>query len=88
MTYQRIMADILLFIAILFLPWWIYIPILIALTVVMPIFWEGILLGFLIDTLYGTGLFDSFWLEFPTALSIAILLIVAEPLRVRLRFHV
>jgi hypothetical protein len=49
--YPLIIATL---IAIIFLPYWIYIPLLFLAILFFPFFWEGILLGFLIDVLYGS----------------------------------
>lgn len=79
MSY-RYLATIALLVSIIFLPYWIYVPALVAAIAAFPLFWEGILLAFLIDILYGEGIYAGL-----LALGGLILLL---PLRNRLRYHV
>lgn len=77
---RRIFGSISVLVAILVLPFWIYIPILFVAILVFPFFWEGILFALLIDVIYGGGV--------KTALSALILLIILLPIRENLRFNV
>ncbi len=81
---QRLFVSLLIFLAVLFLPYWLYLPLLFLGMVFIPFYWEAILFAFLIDVLYGPGttLFFS-----RTALYTAILLIVIIPVRERLRWR-
>ncbi|MEK7227459.1 MAG: hypothetical protein AAB641_01030 [Patescibacteria group bacterium] len=87
MTY-RPLATIFLIITIIFLPYWVYVPALIAAEALLPLYWEGILLGFLIDALYGGKIssVSSFFLS-ASFLSLAGLIFLI-PIRARLRSHV
>lgn len=75
-------------ISILVLPYWIFIPVLFAAALLLPFFWEGIWLAFLIDVLYGSGIQVLPSLLSPLAFSVLMTLIVLIPLRENLRFHV
>jgi hypothetical protein len=81
---QRLLVSVLILLAIFFLPYWLYLPLLFLGMVFIPFYWEAILLAFLIDVLYGPGtsLFFS-----RTALYTAILLMVMMPVRERLRWR-
>ena len=79
MSY-RTLANLFLILAIIFLPYWFYVPALIVAMAFFPFFWEGVLFGFLIDILYGEGFSAGM-------LSLAGLLMLL-PLRERLRSHV
>lgn len=80
----RYIAVVILFITILFLPYWVYVPLLLGAIIVFPFFWEAILLGFLIDALYGRelSLLTPF---FSTAFWCIVALAVMLPVRTRLR---
>lgn len=85
---KRLVALLILFVAIIFLPYWVYLPLLVAAILIFPVFWEGILLGLLIDVLYGWGVTAWPSLISPVALTALILVSVLLPVRDRLRFHV
>lgn len=82
---KRVLTSLILFIAILFLPYWAYLPLLLLAIVIFPVFWEGILFGFLIDALYGQSLEAPFFS--PIALTALILVIIIMPVRERIRLH-
>ncbi len=77
-TYRHIITAIIL-VAVLFLPYWIYTPAIFVAALFLPFYWEAIILGFLIDTLYGTRGF------FPAALTAACVVAILVPVRERLR---
>ena len=79
MNEYRHLTSAAILIAVVFLPYWAYVPLIFAAALLLPFDWEAILFGFLIDTLYGTrGLF-------PAALSAAAAVAIFIPLRERLR---
>lgn len=84
---KRDLSSLILLITIIFLPYWIYLPLLLIATLLLPLYWEGILLGFLIDILHGRGITAFPSLLSPIAISVVILLIILLPLRERLRFN-
>ncbi len=82
---RRLSAYIILSLAILFLPFWVYLPLLLLSSIVFRFFWEGIVFAFLIEVLYGVGV-RAVMLS-PIALSILALVVVLIPLRKRLRWN-
>lgn len=84
---RRIFASIIIFLSIIFLPYWIYLPMLLAAVAVFPIFWEGILLALLADVVYGGAFvnFDDVLSSFGFYTLLVIILFL--PLRERLRYH-
>ncbi len=84
----RLIAIILLIVSIIFLPYWVYVPTLIIAMAVLPIFWEGILFGFLIDALYGQRISSLSTLVSSAAFLALIGLLILIPLRKRIRSHV
>lgn len=81
MKNRRTIATVVILLSIIFLPYWIYAPLVVGAALALPLYWEGIVFGFLIDSLYGKvglSLYDvllsfSFW--------ILVLLLVVMPLR-------
>ena len=53
MNKNRIIATVIIFLSIVFLPYWVYVPLLFLAIIFFPFFWEGVLYGFLIDAIYG-----------------------------------
>jgi len=84
----RALGIAIVLLAILVMPYWVYVPVLLISIFVFPFFWEAILFGFLIDVIYGSGIdgFSSF--ISPFAFSALISLIILLPVRKRLRAHV
>ena len=85
---QRPFISIAVLLAILFLPYWIYVPLLLIAIFITPLFWEGIILGFIIDVLYGREAHIGISWHFPTALAALLLVAAMIPLRRRLRMYV
>ncbi|MBI2086713.1 MAG: hypothetical protein HYT69_00880 [Candidatus Zambryskibacteria bacterium] len=86
MRSYRLISTLILTLAVILLPYWIYLPLLFVAVAILPMFWEGILLGFLIDALYSQGI--SVPIGSPVALSILAALVILLPLRARLRTYV
>ena len=78
MNYRHL-ATAFVFLSIIFLPYYIYVPALILAMGFFSLFWEGVFLGFLIDILYGEGVYAGL-------LTLAGLVILL-PLRERIRTH-
>jgi hypothetical protein len=87
MRRVRIVSTLILLLSIIFLPYWIYLPLLGAAIIFFPFFWEGIFLGLLIDVLYGGGIGSVRSLLSPMAFAATILLIVMLPVRERIRVN-
>ena len=81
----RILSTVVLIIAIVILPYWLYVPAIVAAIIYFRFYWEGLFLGFGIDLLYGAG---GGILGYPFALSALVLILISLPLRERLRFNV
>jgi len=81
----RLLATLVTFLSIIFLPYWVYLPFLLASMILFPIFWEGIVLAFVIDILYGRGISSIPELISPMAFSATLILMAVMPLRERLR---
>ena len=85
---HRVLGFVLVFLSILILPYWIYIPVLFIAVIFFPFYWEGIYLAFLIDIVHGSGIGNFPFLVSPFAFSVLVTLIVLLPLRERLRPYV
>ena len=85
MNKLRLLAVSATLLAIIFLPYWVYLPFLLASMILFPFFWEGIFLAFIIDILYGRGISGLPELISPMAFSAMLILMAVMPLRERLR---
>jgi len=84
---RRILGFVIVLIAILVLPYWIYIPVLFLAILVFPFFWEGILFALLINLVHGGGGDILSLLFSPLALMVLIALIMLWLLRKNLRSY-
>ena len=74
---SRLIGFVFVLFSILFLPYWFYAVSLFVVIVIFPFFWEGILLGFLVDIVHGSST--------EIAIYALILLIIILPVRENLR---
>ncbi len=81
---DRLIATVLILGATIFLPYWIYLPLLVVAMALIPFYWEAIFLGFLIDTLYGPSSLNVFT---SVAFWSLLMLVAIMPLRERLRWR-
>ncbi len=81
---KRLLATFIILFAIVFLPYWIYLPVLFLSMILFPFYWEAILLAFLVEVLYGPGDMRIFS---PITLSAVALTIILLPLREKMRFN-
>lgn len=81
----RIISFFILLLAIVLLPYWFYVPGILVAMIYFHFFWEGVVLGFVIDILYGYGTGFS---QYPFALSALAILLIMLPIRDRLRLNV
>ncbi len=85
---KRIIADIVLFLGIFFLPWWVTVILTFIFIILFRWFWEGIIAMLFIDSLYSLpdvkfyGHFGIF------IVSAVILLLIIENLKTRIRFKI
>ncbi|MGB3922262.1 MAG: hypothetical protein WBL19_03290 [Minisyncoccia bacterium] len=84
---RRIFALIAVLLSILFLPYWLYVPMLLGAILIFPFFWEGIILALLIDVIHEGAIktFGDIFTSF--GFYTLLLLIILLPLRERLRYH-
>lgn len=87
MKHARLFSTILIFLSIIFLPYWVYVPLIFLAAIVFPLFWEGIILGFLIDALYGRIGLNFSAIFYSYSFWIMILLLLLLPLRRVLRTY-
>lgn len=85
---RHIFGFVVILVSILVLPYWVYIPFLFIGIILLPFFWEGMLLAFLINMLYSGGVEVFSSLVSPLTLSVLIVLIAMLPIRERLRSYV
>ena len=85
---RRTLAILIIFFSILFLPYWVYIPVLFIGIVLFTFFWEGIILALLIDVIHGDGVLNLESIIFSFAFYSLVLLIILLPIRDRMRSHV
>jgi hypothetical protein len=83
---KRAIFDILLFVAVLFFPWWCFIFFAILGGVLFKNYFEMLIAGFFMDALYGTEAisFHGFRLFF--TLAISVLFFSVDALKSKLRF--
>lgn len=84
----RVLWSVIILFSILFLPYWLYIPVLFVGIILFPFFVEGIVFAFLIDVIHGSGVETISLLVSPLALSALVVLIVIIPVRGSLRSYV
>ncbi|OHA91220.1 MAG: hypothetical protein A2758_01975 [Candidatus Zambryskibacteria bacterium RIFCSPHIGHO2_01_FULL_49_18] len=87
MKKHRLLSVIFLILAVIFLPYYIYLPALLVAIIVFPLFWEGILIGSLIDALYGSRLHSFASVFFTFAFYSFILVTIIMPVRRRIRSY-
>lgn len=83
---RRDILSILLLIFVIAFPYWIYGPAIVLAIIFVPLYWEIIILGFLIDVLYGVKAHPGISVMYPHALLSAGLVLLFIPLREYLRF--
>ena len=81
LSNKRLYAEVVILIAIILLPYWIYLPLLALAILAIPFYWEAVLFVILIEVLYGVG---SFHLVFVTIALIAVMIPVHERVRLGL----
>ena len=86
MSYRPFVTALIIF-SIIFLPYWVYLPVLLGAIIVFPLYWEALVASLLVDFLYGSGV--PLWpIGFSTSLCVLVALIILMPLRDRIRIHV
>lgn len=85
MRQWRHTTSALILLSIIFLPYWIYLPLLTLAIIYFQLYWEGILLGLLVDVLYGSLALDIIYLSI--GFWALVLLIILLPMRKLLRTY-
>ena len=83
---SRPFTFIMLFVSIIFLPFWIYLPLIFVAIILKEFYWESVVLGFVIDVLYGSGALGMSEFISPIALSYFIIVICVFWIKSGLRF--
>lgn len=84
----RIVSVVVIFAAVVFLPYWVYLPLLGVAMFFFPLFWEGIIIALLIDVLYGGGVGAAREFFSPLAFGATVLLAALLPVKERIRINV
>jgi len=84
---KRLILSLVLLFLILFTPYYLYLLALVLAVVFVPFFWEVVILGFLIDVLYGPYSHIGLSFKFPVGITALILVVLLLPIRERLRFY-
>ena len=88
MINKRLLTTFFLMLAIVFLPYWLYVPALVLAMAFFPLYWEAILLSFLINVLYTPGWHTLWSIIFSPGFFSLVGLLLLLPLRRRLRAYV
>ncbi|MEK7194569.1 MAG: hypothetical protein AAB660_02690 [Patescibacteria group bacterium] len=84
---MRILFTLIVFLALIVTPYWIYFPLILIGIVLFPFYLEAILLGLIVDLVYGGGANSNALFGFPFGIVVAILIFFTAPLREYLRFN-
>ena len=85
--YKRITIDIILFLSLFIMPWWVSYAIAIVGIFFFADFYEIIALGFIIDIVYGTPNTLFFGIQFANTLSAVLLFAAVTFIKNRMRFY-
>lgn len=83
----RIALAIILLLSVFFLPFWTSILLLLAAMAYLPVFWEGVVIFFVSDLLFGAEREALFNIVFLSALIALTLLMLMETIKKKLRFY-
>lgn len=83
----RIITSILIIGAIIFLPYWVYVPLVFIAAAAFPFFWEGVIIALFIDALYGKGVSLAPASFSILSLSMFAFIIMLLPVREQIRSH-
>ncbi len=81
----RIITFFILLLALGTMPFWIYMPAIVIAVMFFPFYFEAIILGFLVDVLYGSHISSGLSFVFPFTLFLSVFIIIILPIRERLR---
>lgn len=78
---NRTLVSICLVVLILAFPYWIYVPVVVGAIFYFPFYYEAVIYGFLIDTLYGKVTYSLLTFKYPFAVGFFCLILLLLPLR-------
>lgn len=84
---MRIFAVFVIALLIIFAPYWLYLPAILAGVIYFVYFAEGIILAFLVDLFYGQGFYHGFLFGFPFTIFAIILVCLSVFVREKLRLY-
>jgi len=83
----RIVAIIILLISVLFMPLWVSVVLGLGFIFYFPIFWEAVIIFFLVDLLYGVQEVKFFGITYVSLVISVIVVISLELIKKKLRFY-
>lgn len=83
MLVERLVASVVLFLALMLLPWWLFVILGVIAFILVHNYYEGLVWALLADLIYGLPLEQSWW-PLPFFLTAVVLLLIIRPLRYRL----
>ncbi len=87
MSWKRILVDIVLLLGIFWLPWWIVFLAGIVCLFIFKSFYEVIILGLLIDSLYNAPVAQFYHFHFVITIVALIFFIISVIVKNKLRFY-
>jgi hypothetical protein len=84
---KRTLLTLLLIVLVLVGPYWLYLPALLLLAVFMPYYWEGLIIAFFVDVMYGTYSHKFVNFYYPYAFIILLAILTSFIIRRRIRIH-
>jgi hypothetical protein len=84
---KRLILDVILSLSIIFLPWWVSVTLALWFIFIFDYYWEAVLAGATIDTLYGMSQNSLSWLSHLFFLGLLIVLLISFPLKSRLKYY-
>ena len=84
---RRIVCDLILFLGIFFLPWWGTALLVFIFMLLFKWFWEGIVVALFLDSLYSLPFARIYGRFGVFAISAAVILLVVENIRPRIRIQ-
>ncbi|MBI2673709.1 MAG: hypothetical protein HYX23_00290 [Candidatus Zambryskibacteria bacterium] len=84
----RLVGYILILVSILFLPYWVYLPVLFTGIIFFRFFWEGIVLAFLIDAVHNVLPATLITPVSPLTFAVLAALIIMLPVKENMRSYV
>ena len=81
---MRPIVNIIILVLLFSAPYYIYVPVIIFGILAFPVYWEALVYGLLIDTLYGAG---TVRFALPFLFTLTVLVVLGMPLRNYVRLN-